>query len=215
MVDRVRGVYIPYWTFDARAVCPWEAEAGHYYYTTETYRDNKGQLQTRQVQHVRWEPASGEVRQFFDDEPVPGTRGVSLQLLKGVEPFPTTELIPYDTAYLSGFVVEHYQVVLFEAAQNAEAAMVTKLHERCAAEIPGDTHRNLQIHPVFSERTFKHVLVPVWLLTYNYGAKSYQLVANGYTGRMAGQHPWSAWKIALLVLVAVLVLLTFILFSQH
>jgi predicted Zn-dependent peptidase len=26
---------------------------------------------------VRWEPASGLVRHFFDDEPIPGTRGVS------------------------------------------------------------------------------------------------------------------------------------------
>ena len=36
-----------------------------------------GRTQTRQVRHVRWEPASGEVRHFFDDEPVPGTQGVS------------------------------------------------------------------------------------------------------------------------------------------
>src|SRR5688500_14250901 len=59
LVDRVHGIYIPYWTFDAHAVCPWTADAGHYYYTTETYRDNQGRTQTRQVRHVRWEPASG------------------------------------------------------------------------------------------------------------------------------------------------------------
>jgi hypothetical protein len=40
LVDTVKGIYIPYWTFDAQVVCPWEAEAGHYYYTTETYRDS-------------------------------------------------------------------------------------------------------------------------------------------------------------------------------
>ena len=39
LVDRVHGVYIPYWTFDAHVVCPWTADAGHYYYTTETYRE--------------------------------------------------------------------------------------------------------------------------------------------------------------------------------
>jgi hypothetical protein len=215
LVDRVRGVYIPYWTFDAQAVCPWEAEAGHYYYTTETYRDSKGQQQTRQVRHVRWEPSSGEVRHFFDDEPVPGTHGVSLSLLKEVEPFPTTALVPYATAFLSGFVVEHYQVVLFEAAQNAEAAMTRKLHEMCAAEIPGDTYRNLQIHPVFSGRTFKHILAPVWLLTYNYGAKAYQVVVNGDTGRMAGDYPKSAWKIALLVLVLMIVAIVVLVLSQQ
>ena len=67
-----------------------------------------------------------------------------------------------------------------------------------AAQIPGDTYRNLQIHPTFSNQTFKHILVPVWLLTYNYGARAFQLVVNGYTGRMAGEYPKSAWKIALL-----------------
>jgi len=54
------------------------------------------------------------------------------------------------------------------------------------------------------------VLVPVWLLTYNYGARAFQLVANGYTGQMAGQYPKSAWKIALLILVALIVLMIFL-----
>src|SRR6478672_2873497 len=210
LVDRVRGVYIPYWTFDAKAVCPWEAEAGHYYYTTETYRDNQGRTQTRQVQHVRWEPASGLVEHFFDDEPVPGTRGVNPGLLRQIEPFMTNELVPYATSYLSGFVVEHYQVVLLDAAKASEEAMVQKLRELCAAQIRGDTYRNLVIHPTFSARTFKHILVPVWLLTYTYGPKVYQLLVNGHTGRMAGQYPKSPWKVAFLVIgiiIFVLILL--------
>ena len=209
LVDRVRGIYIPYWTFDAQAVCPWEAEAGHYYYTTETYREG-GQTRTRQVQHTRWEPASGEVRHFFDDEPIPGTHGVSAALLKQVEPFPTADLVPYQTAYLSGFVVEHYQIVLFDAAERSRAAMTASLQQMCAAQIPGDTYRNLQIHPVFSGQTFKHILVPVWLLTYNFGQTAYQVVVNGYTGRMAGQYPKSIWKILLIVLVAIIVFLIII-----
>ena len=116
LVDRVHGVYVPYWTFDAHAVCPWTAEAGHYYYTTERYRDNQGRSRTRQVRHVRWEPAAGQVQHFFDDEPVPGTHGLRIDLLKRIEPFATAELVPYDTAFLAGFVVEHYQVVLVDAA---------------------------------------------------------------------------------------------------
>ena len=125
--------------------------------------------------------------------------------MKEVEPFPTTELVPYATAFLSGFVVEHYQVVLFEAAQNAEAAMTRKLHEMCAAEIPGDTFRNLQIHPVFSGRTFKHILAPVWLLTYTYGARAFQCAMNGCTGTVRGEYPKSPWKVALLVLAILIV----------
>ena len=214
LVDRVHGVYIPYWTFDAHAVCPWRADAGHYYYTTETYRDKQGRTQTRQVRHTRWEPASGEVRHFFDDEPIPGTHGVSHALLKQIEPFPTGELVPYDTAYLSGFVVEHYQVVLVDAAQRSQQAMTESLRELSAAQVPGDTYRNLQISPAFSARTFKHILVPIWLLTYNFGTKPYQVVVNGYTGQMAGDYPKSFWKIALLVLLAIIVVL-FVLLMQE
>jgi hypothetical protein len=213
LVDTVKGIYIPYWTFDAQVECPWEADAGHYYYTTETYRDNKGHMQTRQVQHVRWEPASGVVNHFFDDEPIPGTRGVSHALLRQIEPYPTTELVAYDTSYLSGFVVEHYQVVLLEAAQASEAAMHGKLEALCAADVPGDTYRNLVIHPTFSARTFKHILVPLWLLTYTYGARVFHVLVNGATGRMAGEYPKSFWKIFFLV-VGIIILVMIVLLLQ-
>ncbi|HTI36607.1 MAG TPA: hypothetical protein VL484_03535 [Vicinamibacterales bacterium] len=213
LVDTVRGVYIPYWTFDAQVHCPWEAEAGHYYYTTETYRDSNGRMQTRQVRQTRWEPASGVVDHFFDDEPIPGTTGVARNLLRQVEPFMTNELVPYDTSYLSGFVVEHYQVVLLDAAKASEASMTTKLYALCAAQVPGDTYRNLQIHPTFSNRTFKHILVPIWLLSYTYGPRPFQVIVNGYTGRMAGDYPKSLWKVAFLIL-GVIILIMIVLLAQ-
>jgi hypothetical protein len=108
---------------------------------------------------------------------------------------------------LSGFVVEHYQIVLFDAAERSREAMTAKLYNMAAAEVPGDTHRNLQLDPQFSGRTFKHILVPVWLLTYNYGAKMYQVVVNGYTGTMAGRYPKSPWKVALVVIIVILITL--------
>jgi len=215
LVDRIHGVYIPYWTFDAHVVCPWTADAGHYYYTTETYRDNKGHMQTRQIRHVRWEPAAGEVTHFFDDEPIPGTQGVRADLLRKVEPFATSELVGYDTAYLSGFVVEHYQVVLLDAAEQSQTRMYRKLQELCAAQVPGDTQRNLEIHPTYSGRTFKHVLVPIWLLSYTYGTKIYQVVVNGYSGLMAGDYPKSPWKILLLIVVVLIVAMIVILADQQ
>ena len=215
LVDRVHGVYVPYWTFDARAVCPWEAEAGHYYYTTEHYRDSKGNSQTRQVRHVRWEPASGVVEHFFDDECVPGTQGLRHDLLEQIQPFTTAELKDYDTAYVSGFVVEHYQVVLFDAAQRAESAMTMKLREMCAQQVPGDTHRNLEIHPAFAGRTFKHILVPVWVLAFTYRAKVFQVLVNGYSGRIAGDYPLSRWKIFFLIVVLLIVGVVMIGLSQE
>ena len=123
LVDTVRSVYIPYWTFDARAHCPWDADAGYYYYVSVEGRDSKGNRVTQQERRVRWEPASGVVDHAFDDELVPGTTGVDRDLLRQVEPFPTGEIVPYDTAFLAGHVVEHYQVALTQAAGDSDAQM--------------------------------------------------------------------------------------------
>jgi hypothetical protein len=215
LVDRVHGLYIPYWTFDAQVHCPWEAEAGHHCYVTEEYRDNQGKRQVRQVRRTRWERAAGEIDHFFDDQPVPGTRGLPLSLLTAVEPFPTKDVVPYDTGYLSGYVVEHYQVVLFEAAKRSQDAMHARLEALCGAQVPGDTYRNLRIRPVYSGRTFKHVLVPVWMLTYTYGRAVHQVVVNGFTGKMAGTSPTSAWKILAAVVLALLAVLVFALLARQ
>jgi hypothetical protein len=215
LVDQIKGLYIPYWTFDAQAECPWRAEAGYYYYVAESYTDNQGKRQTRQVRKVRWEPANGHVSHFFDDQPVPGSRGIDAGLLRGIEPFPTKELVPYDTAFLSGFVVEHYQVVLLDAARQGRDRMNDELRALCSAEVPGDTQRNLEIFPTYSGETFKHILVPLWLLTYTYGSRLFQVVANGYTGAIAGKYPKSPWKIAAAVLVAIIAIGTFMILSQR
>jgi hypothetical protein len=50
-----------------------------------------------------------------------------------------------------------------------------------------------------SRQTFKHILAPVWLMTYTYGAKSFQCVQNGVTGAIEGEYPKSPWKIALII----------------
>ena len=214
LVDTVKSVYIPYWTFDAKVHCPWDAEAGHYYYVQVEGRDQQGRPVMRQERRVRWEAASGVIDHVFDDEPIPATHGVPIDLLRRIEPFPTAELVPYDTAFLSGHVVEHYQVVLNEAAGSSEAQMNARLEQLCGAQVPGDTYRNLRIYPVYSDRTFKHVLVPIWLLSYNLGPKAFQVLVNGYTGLIAGRYPYSFWKILLLVLVAITVIAVIILASQ-
>ncbi len=73
----------------------------------------------------------------------------------------------------------------------------------------GDTYRNLSVRPDWSRQTFKHILAPVWLLSYDYGRKGYQAVINGVTGTVAGEYPKSAWKIAFAVLGVIVLVLIF------
>jgi hypothetical protein len=205
LTDTVHGVYLPYWTFDAQAEVRWNAEAGHYYYETQM-RIRDGRPRAEQVRNVRWTPASGTLSHRFDDDLVCASVGVRPELVRGIEPFPTADLKPYDPAFVAGWVVERYQVDLPAAVVRAREAMERTLLALCAARVPGDTHRNLRVTAEWSGQTFKHVLMPVWLLTYDYGRRSYQCVMNGATGRIEGEYPKSPWKIAALVL-AVLVFL--------
>lgn len=216
LTDTLKGVYLPYWTFDAHASARWRAEAGHYYYTTERYRDSQGRMQTRQVRQVRWVPASGQLQHFFDDALVPGTVGAHAALLRRIEPFPTrTDLKPYAPEYVRGWTVERYQVDLRRAAAIGQEQMQAQLRQMCAQQVPGDTQRNLVVDARYQGRTFKHVLVPVWLVHYTYGARSFQILGNGYTGQLAGERPYSWGKIALAVCaVLLLVALGWLLLRQ-
>jgi hypothetical protein len=83
--------------------------------------------------------------------------------------------------------------------------MEQELQKMCAARVPGDTYRNLQVSAQFSGQTFKHILVPVWLLSYRFGNRVFQVVINGYTGAIAGDYPKSWVKIFFAVLAGLIV----------
>jgi hypothetical protein len=211
LTDTLHGVYVPYWTFDALVHAYWTAQSGYHYYTTETYRDSNGRTQTRRVQHTRWESSSGQLEHFFDDELVPASRGIHGNLLAKIEPFPTKQLAHYTPSYVAGWLVEQYQLDLIGAAERSRKRMEEQVYGMCGQQVPGDTYRNLQVQSQFSHQTFKHTLLPVWFVTYNYGAKTYQVLLNGVTGQVAGDHPLSFWKIFFLVvcislLIGILVL---------
>ena len=116
--------------------------------------------------------------------------------------------MPYDTAYLSGLRRRALPGgPRATRRKQSREAMDEKLRELCAAQVPGDTHRNLRIDPDYSAETFKHILVPVWVLAYTYGAKAFQVLANGYTGKIDGEYPKSFWKILFVTIVVILLVL--------
>ena len=87
--------------------------------------------------------------------------------------------------------------------------MLNQLRRLCAQQVPGDTQRNLVVEETFHDQTFKHILAPVWLMTYVYSAKSYQVIVNGVTGSIAGSRPYSWIKVTLLVLALLVLFLLY------
>ena len=204
LTDTVHGLYLPYWTFDAQVDAQWTAEAGHYYYTTETYIEN-GQTRTRQVRHVRWEPAAGRRQPFLRrrsrlrvgrraSEPAARHRAVS----DAGRSSPTTP------GFVAGWVVERYQIDLVGAAQRARAAMDAKLQQLCAQQVPGrHVPQSRSARALFAADVQAHPGAGVAADATRYGAKAFQCVKNGVTGAIAGEYPKSPWKIALIVLAVI------------
>ena len=67
-------------------------------------------------------------------------------------------------------------------------------------DIGGDHQRITSKHPIVTDVTFKHVLLPVWMAAYKYGGRTFRFVVNGQTGKVQGERPWSKVKIALAVI---------------
>lgn len=215
---RLQGIYLPFWTFDSYTLSWWRAEAGHYYYVNEDYwtTDKQGHRakSSRRVQKIRWEPASGFLPLYFDDVLVPATSSLEPDMVERIYPFETESLVPYDPGFLSGWGAEAYTVDLKQAWGTGQQIIQGDVQAACARQVPGDTHRNLQVDTAFSNMMYKHVLFPMWIASYRYRDKVYHFLINGQTGEVQGQAPISWIKVVLVILVGLIILtMFFLLFS--
>ncbi len=201
---KMNGIYVPYWTYDADTKSRYQGERGTIYYVTETVMRD-GKREQRQVQKIRWSPASGRVKRWFDDVLVLASRALPKRYTDALEPWDLAALEPYTPEFLAGFQAEGYTVELQDGYDQARAHMDTVIRRDVAFDIGGDRQRIHQISTAVSDVTFKHILLPVWMAAYKYRGKSYRFVVNGQTGRVQGERPWSAWKIAAAVVFGAIV----------
>jgi ribosomal protein S27E len=209
--ESAKGVYLPFWTYDAHTVSHYTGQRGEYYWETEAYvdRDSHGNLvnRTRQVRKTRWTSASGKVTRWFDDILIPATRSVSLKRLDALNPWDLPDLKAYQPAYLAGYRAQRYQVELREGFEKAKSLMESVIEADVRKNIGGDEQQVHQIRTAYSGITFKHLLAPVWIGAYRFKDRVYQVLVNARTGEVQGDRPYSAWKITGLVIVLLLVLL--------
>jgi hypothetical protein len=209
--EAIRGVYLPFWTYDTNTTSFYNGERGDHYYTTETYyeRDSKGNqvARTRQVRHTRWSPASGTVTRWFDDILVPATVSMPQNRLEALEPWDLTELKPYDPAFLSGFKAQHYQVDLAKGFERVRQVCSGVIRADVSNDIGGDEQRIHNVATHYSGVTFKHLLLPVYAGAYRFNRKPFQIMINGRTGEIHGERPYSIWKITLFVTAILFVLM--------
>lgn len=206
--EKINGVYIPFWTYDADTHSFYTAEKGTYYYVTETVyvTDSNGKRRTehRRVRKTCWSFTSGSFRHFFNDILVCASKPDGKNLIRRLEPFHLQELVPYKNEYLLGFMAEKYSIGLQQGFDEAKSIIHSEMYRMIRGQIIADEVRNLHIKTSYNNVTFKHILLPVWISAYRYKDKVYKFLVNGQTGEVKGQAPVSAIKVIVLILAGLI-----------
>lgn len=195
--DSVRGVYLPFWTCDAHTLTRYVGERGR----QRTVRESTSQgTRTRTV--TDWSPASGSIELHFDDILVVGSPSIPAALASRIEGWQLGRLEPYREELCAGFTVEAYRKGLREAFAEARERMEPMIDSAIRRDIGGDQQRIHRKQTTLDGVRFKHILLPVWIGSYRFGGRAFQVVVNAQTGRVAGDRPWSWWKIGLTAVAA-------------
>ena len=136
-------------------------------------------------------------------------------IARKLEPWDLQNLVPYQPGYLSGFKSETYQVGIESGFEEAKGLMDPAIHTTICRDIGGDEQRISSVSTSYSDISFKHILLPIWISTYQYKSKAYRFLVNARTGEVQGERPWSFIKIALAVLTAIAIIAAGILIYQQ
>jgi len=207
--ERFHGVYLPYWTFDALTANRYRGERGEDYFVTVGSGKSR-----RTERRTRWYPASGSFQRFFDDVLTTACSGFSRELMQKLEPWPLRSCQPFRQEILAGFFARTYDLELEHGFADARERIVAAITSEVRRRIGGDRQRVYAVDTRYDALSYKHLLLPVWLLAYRYRRKSYELLVNAATGEVQGQRPYSLVKIFLLVIFLALCVLAFVLVAR-
>ncbi|MBR5272097.1 MAG: hypothetical protein IKU25_01695 [Clostridia bacterium] len=212
-LDKMKGVYYPYWTYDADTFSKYIADSGKdYTVTVQKTRIENGKTVVYNTTETRtkWVRVSGHYDFFADDVLINSTHEDVAKICHKVEPFDHSALIPYDPQFLAGFAAQRYTVGLvdgFELAKSKIARMIEAgIDNEVRRVYHADHVRNIHATTEYSNIKFKHILLPLWISSYMYKGKMYRYIVNGQTGKTSGEAPLSPFKVALLVLGIVAVI---------
>ncbi|MDZ4818485.1 MAG: zinc ribbon domain-containing protein [Planctomycetota bacterium] len=214
VTEKLRGVYLPFWTFNMLAESRWTASIGEFWYRTETYTvrvNGKTETRTRRVQETEWWPLTGEHHRYYSGYLVSASRGLPQKWADAVQPFQIAAMKRYEPFYLAGWMAEEYSLEREQAEALCRQKFTEWARRDIAAFMPGNTHRQLATDVEFSQINSDLVLLPIYLLSYRYQDKQYRFILNGQTGRIQGDRPLSYRRIGLAIAAAVVAIILIVL----
>ncbi len=170
----LRPAYYPFWTFDGTLELHWRCEVN------EGSNDNP-----------RWVSRTGVEYKMFDDMLISGSKTVTQAQTEDIGPFKLKEVVEFKPEFLAGWPALTYDISLADATLAARENIIRKFRRTMYRQIlPHRQKRNLStgMHK-WSGMTFKYVLLPIWVGTYQYKDQTYSVLINGQSGKVSGGKP--------------------------
>ena len=180
-IKEVKGLYVPVWLFDT------DADAHVRYKATRTRTWSDSQYHYTETSHFSVTRGGGI---GFENVPVDGSTKMDDTLMESIEPFNINEAVDFQTAYLSGFLADKYDVDAETSISRANER-IKKSTEAAFADtvqgytsvIPENSTINLQ------NGRARYALYPVWILNTQWNGQKFTFGINGQTGKIAGDLP--------------------------
>ena len=185
--EDTRGVFVPYWTFDAL--------------TSTRYRGR-----AKRAKETFWKKRRGVFQWVFDDLMVVADSSLDRSLMRALAPWPMDRSTPYDPKLLTGRLARTYDVGLVEGWKRARQRIERAIEHEVRSRIGGDSQRIDELTTRWDAASYKHVLCPVFLLSIPHGRRVHRVVVNGATGEVSGSRPWSVPKLVAAAVTAIVAL---------
>ena len=180
-IDEIKGVYVPFWLFDAdvQASIDYKAER------VEVWESGD----TEYTQHEYFvAQRAGNIS--FQRIPSDGSRKMDDTLMEAIEPYRFEDAVPFQPAYLAGYVADRYDVDMESCMQRARERICQSTEISFKNTVEGyHTVIPAQSNISILNARYSYVLYPVWMLNTTWNGEKYTFAMNGQTGRMVGDLP--------------------------
>ncbi len=180
-LEEIKGVYVPFWLFDADAEASIEYEGK----SSKSWTDaDHNHSETEHYRIIR------EGTLTFDKVPVDGSEDLDDTLMESLEPFDFSQAVDFKTAYLAGYFANKYDVGVEESQGRADERMKASAQEEFARTVGSYDQINVTRSRIdIKQGKVSYALLPVWLLSTKWQDKTYTFAMNGQTGKFVGDLP--------------------------
>ena len=188
-IDEVKGLYVPVWLFDTDA----DAFVQYRATRTRTWSDSQYNYTATDYYAVLRGGGIG-----FENVPVDGSTKMEDALMESIEPFNIADAVPFQTAYLPGYMADKYDMDAQASIDRANERIKKSTEDAFRSTVMGYTSvTTVNSNISLQNGKARYALYPVWILNTDWNGKKFTFAINGQTGKIAGDLPMDKgafWK---------------------